>query len=566
MFKEQKTNIFVPSILSVLVIFSVGLKTSTLSATEAPFYQVQTAPPFPDPPIGEFTFIENTDGVNSWAGEDPGALITVGINDDIDSQGLGVPIEGFSGQGAVVVYNVNGEAGNGAFCALSSVFPPSDGGPGGSGLPLNLNDVVLRVDIAFDVPDHPEVTSLSRALNFWVQEVDGDNFELPSSECFNLSRNWQTYEYQLDNLPLEFPTGGIFGDSSATLASVEFEDPESPTGLDTIIYFVDNFRLERLGETIFFEDFEAPLDIYDITIAVTEYWLDGAPEADPYEFSAKVLGDDITAVTMTTPDDDVYPLEAWDMYNWGLSIEDYPTLTDLRTAFPTGNYTFTFNGGADSVELIHNPTVPGGFANITYPVHNSYNIPLNPTMTWDLCVGLGDALNMAVAEELSDIGDVQWGIPIGTTTWTVGPLNPGLQHSLEVSVVTGFPASDQETNNEDAFKYYDLFENCNEVLFTTIPAIGTLTGWIWMEGGTDFGYSLDEGDLVYFVSIWPVWYYNFTTGLWGEEGPVGLVYANWPFIYESVPGNLWFALPPESGLWVYHFSNGQWVILPRIIP
>ncbi len=92
-------------------ICTVGLTTSTLYASpEAPFYQVQTVP-FPVPSTGEFVFIKNTDGANSWAGEDPGALVKVGINDNIDSQGLGVPVGGFSGsQGAVVVYNVNGEA------------------------------------------------------------------------------------------------------------------------------------------------------------------------------------------------------------------------------------------------------------------------------------------------------------------------------------------------------------------------------------------------------------------------------------------------------------------------
>lgn len=237
-------------------ICTVGLITNTLYASpEAPFYQVQTVP-FPVPSTGEFVFIKNTDGVNSWAGEDPGALVTVGINDNIDSQGLGVPVGGFSGsQGAVVVYNVSGPAGNGAFCALSSAFPTSEGGPGASGLPLNLNDVVLQVDIAFDVPGRPDIMSLTKALNFWVQEVDGDNFEFDSGH-FDLSRNWQTYEYELDNLPLDFPTSGVFGDSSATLVSVEFEDPDFPTGLDTIIYFVDNFRLVKSGETLFFEDFE----------------------------------------------------------------------------------------------------------------------------------------------------------------------------------------------------------------------------------------------------------------------------------------------------------------------
>jgi hypothetical protein len=428
--------------------------------------------------------------------------------------------------------------------------------------------VVLRVDIAFDVPGHPEITSLSKALNFWVQEVDGDNFELPSSECFNLSKNWQTYEYELDNLPLEFPTGGVFGDSSATLASVEFEDPESPTGLDTIIYFVDNFRLERLGETIFFEDFEAPLDIHDITISEVEYRQDGVPGATPYEFYCFVRGDDITSVTVTTPGGVVYDLAPWpsSSYDWELCIDDL-TLAEIQTSFPRGptaNYILTFNDGADSVSLIHNPTVPGGFANITYPAHNSYNIPLNPTITWDSCVGYGDVLTTALYEELSDIlVDVQWRIPIEIISWTVGPLNPGLVHWLEVSVYTGTTPYAGSTAGSDVFEYYNIYENCNEVDFTTIPH---LSGWVWMDGSSDFGYSYDEGDLVYFVSFWPVWYYNFTTGLWGEERPVGSVYVNWPILYESDSSSSIFALPPENGFWVYHFSTNQWTMLPRIIP
>ena len=87
-----------------------------------------------------------------------------------------------------------------------------------------------------------------------------------------------------------------------------------------------------------------------------------------------------------------------------------------------------------------------------------------------------------------------------------------------------------------------------------------------MESGGDFGYSLDENDLVYFVSFWPVWYYNFTTGLWDPYGPVGWVYVDWPFLYDFDSSSPWFALPPVDGLWVYHFSTGQWELLPRIIP
>jgi len=239
------------------VICLVGLQAPELYANPgAPFYNVQTVQ-FTDPP-DDFIFILNTDGVNSWAGEDPNAVEKVGINNNADSEGLGVPAGGFKGtQGAVLVYNVPGAAGNGALCALTSAFFPSDGGPGGSGLPTNLADAILYVDIAFDVPGNPEITSLSKALNFWVAETDGDSFELAHDNCLNLTTNsWQTYSYKLSDLPLEFPGPGTFGDT-ATLASVEFEDPDTlPSGVGTIVYFVDNFRIEDSGVTVFFEDFE----------------------------------------------------------------------------------------------------------------------------------------------------------------------------------------------------------------------------------------------------------------------------------------------------------------------
>ena len=232
-----------------------GLEVSELSANpSAPFYNVKTVPMTGD----EFVFITNAAGQNSWAGEDPDALIAVGINDNADSEGLGQPSGGFRGnQGAVVVYDVTGIAGNGALCALTSEFPVVEGGPGWSGLPSDLSNAILRVDIAFDVPGHPEVKSLTNTLNFWVREVDGDDFELEHTSALDLTKNWQTYEYELKNLPLEFPTGGVFGDSPATLASVEFEDPTSPSGLGTIVYFVDNFRIfDSVSKTDFLEDFE----------------------------------------------------------------------------------------------------------------------------------------------------------------------------------------------------------------------------------------------------------------------------------------------------------------------
>ncbi|MHC4533346.1 MAG: right-handed parallel beta-helix repeat-containing protein [Planctomycetota bacterium] len=99
----------------------------------------------------------------------------------------------------------------------------------------------------------------------------------------------------------------------------------------------------------------------------------------------------------------------------------------------------------------------------------------------------------------------------------------------------------------------------------TLPEV-TFSGWVWMESGGDFGYSSDEDDLLYFLSFGPVWYYNPATKQWGEEGPVGWTYVNWPYLYELDTSTKMFALPPADGLWVYHFRPSQWTVSPQIIP
>jgi hypothetical protein len=224
------------------------------------------------------------------------------------------------------------------------------------------------------------------------------------------------------------------------------------------------------------------------------------PDNYPYEFWAKALGDGITKVSMTTPDNDVYEFEEWDEYNWGICIEGYTTLTSLRTDLPTGNYTFVFNDGEDSVTLNHNPTTPTGFANITYPAHGSTDIPLNPTFIWDDCTGYGNALAMGMGEEETD--DVISGVflaDIALTSWTVGPLNPGRLHWMEVSVYawTESQPYDRWTLNSDYFTHYDLFENCNAALFATegslvnvvadtiTPKTKWITCHIWPPEGYD---------------------------------------------------------------------------------
>ncbi|MFC1792531.1 hypothetical protein ACFL3Q_02975 [Planctomycetota bacterium] len=213
------------------------------------------------------------------------------------------------------------------------------------------------------------------------------------------------------------------------------------------------------------------LDIYMIIIWDTEYREDGSP-LESFEFAAGVTGDDITQVTITPPGGTPIALNSSpsDPLFWGFSDEAYDTLAALRTGYPSGNYIFTFNGGEDSVTVNHNPTIPTGFANITYPANGAINVPLNPIFTWDSSISYGDALNTAVAEEdMEGQISTQFLVNISQTSWAVGPLNPGILHWLEVAVFAGTESQPYilQTADEDFFEYYDLFENCNIVFFTT---------------------------------------------------------------------------------------------------
>ncbi|MHC4537194.1 MAG: choice-of-anchor Q domain-containing protein, partial [Planctomycetota bacterium] len=70
-------------------------------------------------------------------------------------------------------------------------------------------------------------------------------------------------------------------------------------------------------------------------------------------------------------------------------------------------------------------------------------------------------------------------------------------------------------------------------------------GWVFMiPDAPDFGYSLNEADLLYFYSIDFVQSLNIATGGWSIYRPIGWVYIEWPFYYELDTDTLMFALPP----------------------
>ena len=98
--------------------------------------------------------------------------------------------------------------------------------------------------------------------------------------------------------------------------------------------------------------------------------------------------------------------------------------------------------------------------------------------------------------------------------------------------------------------------------------VPSLSGWVYMpREAPDFGYSLEEDDLVYFYSFDFVQSLNTTTGDWfSQHMPIGWVYFDWPLYYELDIGILWFAWPPAGGIGVYHVGSDYWEVLPQIIP
>ena len=259
------------------------------------------------------------------------------------------------------------------------------------------------------------------------------------------------------------------------------------------------------------------------------------------------------------------------------SPNDYLSLAALQAVYPPGDYTFEFHDSGhvplNSVTLDYSGlSEPDNPVDFTYPSTNGQTgIDLDPTFEWLVDLSDGDALGMWLWDPVT-YEDVYGDVPVSMNTldWTPGSLEPSHDYHLEVSVFRvkdGQPGPTLPTTTGtdvgDTFEYALLIEYLNEIEFTTAP--GTLSGLVWMAYESDFGYSSDENDLVYFLSFGPVWSYNSTTG-WGTDGPAGWVYVNWPILYEFATESLWFALPPVSGLWVYHFSTNQWTVLPRITP
>ncbi len=242
--------------------------------------------------------------------------------------------------------------------------------------------------------------------------------------------------------------------------------------------------------------------------------------------------------TVTTPPGETLPLGEY----------EEPSLAALLARFPDGIYTFDDGiGGIYDAEL--SGPFPGEFPNITF---YAFNLAGDFIINWDPWVL--DKSNPVICVMLDDSDYYVELDPVAT-----GHVIP----AAEIPPSNPWSGTVQFKNR--VIEHGDKIKGSSFIMFSGWgPA---LSGFIFMPPGVpDIGYSLDENDLLYFYSSEPVLNYNITEGQWKTTGPEGFIYANWPFIYELDPGDLWFALPPLDGLWVYHFSTGEWTVSPRTIP
>lgn len=219
------------------------------------------------------------------------------------------------------------------------------------------------------------------------------------------------------------------------------------------------------------------LDVKGILISHSKDYYDGLPldeskyGSTPWNFGIDVQGIGITSVSVTLPNSNTLNLEDFGDGEWGIELSNFNNATEWLTDYPMGTYIFSFNGGTDTVAVVHNETEPGGIANITYPVVDANDVPYeNPVFTWDFCVGFGDLLQLHVDDELieSVFEDV---LPITSTSVVVTGLLPARHCYFGIDVVN-MTEGDEATVGGDSFWYVSEFSYFNEVEFQTLPVPG----------------------------------------------------------------------------------------------
>lgn len=235
---------------------------------------------------------------------------------------------------------------------------------------------------------------------------------------------------------------------------------------------------------------EAVVDIDWLAITSYKEFADSTPTSTPWGIDIWVRASnpgnlnyiEITKPLGSAPFATMYETgnSGWWDY-WSL---EYNSLTNLRTVYPLGIYTFDFydsgNNKLDSVSLNYSITdMPSMPVNFTYPsVDGQTGISTNPTFTWTVNSSAGDALMMGLEDVIENI---YWDAPVSmtTTSWMPGLLLADREYELDISVIevqdwVGPDWPTTTTTGGDPFDYSLMNEYLNEISFNTIPAPGAL--------------------------------------------------------------------------------------------
>lgn len=235
------------------------------------------------------------------------------------------------------------------------------------------------------------------------------------------------------------------------------------------------------------EPLPSDLDIEMLGISATKQFRDGVPQGEfPWSLDIMVSvanPDTLHHIDVTKPGDSepfvtLYEEDApagW----WGTSFDDdYTSLDALRVVYKEGPYRFDFLN-IDSVMIrsiyIDYTGLPGEPAepvDFVYPSTNGQTgISINPTFTWNISSEAGDALMRVVENDAPIYFEAP--VPIGSTSWSPGPLLANHQYELDVLVINikdwtggpGFPITTDSTG--DTFSYAHTIEYLNEIVFIT---------------------------------------------------------------------------------------------------
>lgn len=222
------------------------------------------------------------------------------------------------------------------------------------------------------------------------------------------------------------------------------------------------------------------LDVDYINIQIGKDYYNGLPDDQsiyaqpPWFFDIFTGGSGITSVDVTLPNSNRIILEHFGD-EWGLEANGFSTLNELLNEYPNGTYTFSFNGGEDSVSLIYySETEPLGIANITFPDNDADNVPYeNSTFTWDSCAGFGENISISVEDGILLDEEVfeNSGIPIDKTSQIITGLLPARNYYLSIDVNNG-ANNTTYTDGADSFWYSHKFYFANYISFKTLPMPG----------------------------------------------------------------------------------------------